>query len=151
MEIQNPINFLMDHYYYNKYIDKKITYRNKSINYYIGLLYNKTARNQKFNKRTYIFNPFLTKYYKRHIVSISKNEIDEILDLIDNKGVFINPIYHLQKYYEDEPLDRHQYYSLYNYNFYDMLIFDYLKHKNRDLVFKKLEDYETEKLTVLFD
>ena len=32
-----------------------------------------------------------------------------------------------------------------------MLIFDYLKHKNRDLVFKKLEDYETEKLTVLFD
>tara|TARA_R110000803_G_scaffold134452_5_gene201543 strand:- start:3399 stop:3854 length:456 start_codon:yes stop_codon:yes gene_type:complete len=151
MEIQNPIHFLMNHYYHNKYVDKKITFRHKSINYYIGLLYNKTARNKKFNKITYVYNPFLTSYYKRHIVEISKNEITEILDLIDSKGIINNPIYHLNKYYEEEPLNRHQQYSLYNYNFYDMLFFDYLTHKNRKLVYKRLKKYEKDKLTVQFD
>tara|TARA_R110002124_G_scaffold175519_2_gene343298 strand:+ start:2050 stop:2505 length:456 start_codon:yes stop_codon:yes gene_type:complete len=151
MELQNPIDFLMNHYYHNKYIDEKITFKHKSINYYISLLYNKSARNKKFNKITYVFNPFLTRYYKRHIVKISKNEIIEILDLIDNKGIINNPIYHLNKYYEEEPLDKHQQYSLYNYNFYDMLFFDYLTHRDRDLLHTRLAEYEHDKLTVYFD
>lgn len=150
MELRNPIHYLLEHYYHNKYIDKKKTYRSKSINYYVGLLYNKTERNKKFNKITYVYNPFLTFYYKRHIVKISKNEINEILDLIDDNKITNNMTYHYDEYYQLEPLNEHEHYALYNYNFYDMLFFDYMKHKNRKKLFRRLKKHEQDKLYVQF-
>tara|TARA_R110001592_G_scaffold208565_4_gene459627 strand:- start:392 stop:862 length:471 start_codon:yes stop_codon:yes gene_type:complete len=151
LHLQNPINYLMDYFYNNKFILKKKTYQNKTINYFIGHLYTKTHCNNKFKKINIVFNPFCSFYFQRNISKLSLDEIDELMLKVDNKQIVNNKRFHLIEYYEKYPLNQYQFYSLKKYNFYDVLIFQYCTHKSKDRVYKEHNDYITSKLSITFD
>ena len=150
MILQNPIKYLLEHYYIIKYKQKNKKYKSKNIQFYIGITYNKTARNKKFKSLQKIFNPFTTFYLKRNIYSLKQEEIIHILNHIDAEGIVNNPRFDLQEYTTKEPMNQYQFFALKNYNFYDSLFFEYAEHKDRDRVFEKLKEYELSKLNISF-
>tara|TARA_R100000951_G_scaffold86972_1_gene74714 strand:- start:654 stop:1109 length:456 start_codon:yes stop_codon:yes gene_type:complete len=150
MILQNPIKYLLEHYYIIKYKQKNKKYKNKNIQFYIGVTYGKTARNKKFKSIQKIFNPFTTFYLKRNIYSLKQEEIIKILDHIDEVGIINNPRYDLEEYTSKEPMNKYQFYALKNYNFYDSLFFEYASHKDRDVVFEQLKEFEISKLKISF-
>tara|TARA_R100000541_G_scaffold53146_1_gene61071 strand:- start:612 stop:1067 length:456 start_codon:yes stop_codon:yes gene_type:complete len=150
MLLQNPITYLLDNYYTQKYLKKNKKYRNKNINYYIAQTYTKTERNKKFKNPHFIFNPFTTLHLKRNIFGINPKEVESILDIIDSEGIVNNPRYDLNEYYQKDPMSQHEFYSLKNYNFYDSLFFEYAEHHDKEKVFRELNEYETRKLNISF-
>ena len=68
----------------------------------------------------------------------------EILDKIDEGYTIIPRKYHLEDYYEQEPMTAANYKSLCKYNFYDGLLFEYATLKDREIIFKKMEKYNKE-------
>ena len=150
MILQNPIKYLLEHYYMLKYKKKNKKYKNKTIQFFIGVTYDKTGRNKKFHAIQKIFNPFTTFYLKRNIYSLKEEEIIDILDHIDAEGIVNNPRFDLQEFMTQDPMNQYQFYALKNYNFYDSLFFEYAEHKNRDRVFEQLKEYELSKLNISF-
>ena len=150
MELQNPMNYLLDNFYNNKFVEKKKTYRNKTIREYISTIYNKTYTNKKFKKINYVFNPFLSYHLKRNIYRVSKTELDQVMDLIDEKNIINNKKYHLIEFYKEEPISQYDFFCLKNYNFYDTLLFEYITHKEREQVYERLKKFESDKLKINF-
>ena len=150
MLLQNPITYLLDNYYTQKYLKKNKKYRNKNINFFIANTYKKTGRNKKFKTLQKIFNPFTTLYLNRNIFALTTKEVESILDIIDSEGIINNPRYDLNEYYKDDPMSQHEFFSLKNYNFYDALFFEYADHKDREKVFEELNKYESRKLNISF-
>lgn len=151
MELQNPINYLLDYYYNNKYILKKKTFKHKTINYFISHLYTKTSTNIKFKKLNIVFNPFCSHHLKRNIANVSKEELSSMMDKIDSEEITNNKCFHYIEYYQKDPVNQYQFYSLKNYNFFDMLLFEYCSHRNRKKSWRELTIYTQEKLRVTFD
>lgn len=150
MELQNPTRFLLDYYYNNKYILKKITFKHKTINSYIAQLYLKTHSNTKFKKINIVFNPFCSNYLKRNISYITRDELSEMIDKIDENIIINNCCFHFKEYYEKYPINQYQFYSFKNYNSYDMLLFEYCSHRDRDKTLKEFEIFNKNKLKVIF-
>ena len=98
----------------------------------------------------FIFNPFTTLHLKRNIFAVTPKEVEDILELIDTEGIINNPRFDLNEFYKKDPMTQHEFYSLKNYNFYDSLFFEYADHKDRERVFRELNEYETKKLNISF-
>ena len=141
MILQNPIFFLLDNYYNNKYVEDRKSLRNKSISYFISNTFKRSQSNRKFKKKRPIFNAICSLYFKRNVVFLKLEEIKELLDEIDN-GYEIEPRkFHLEEYYKEEVMSSANYKSLCKYNFYDALLFEYATLGDRMVIFKKIEKY----------
>tara|TARA_R100000951_G_scaffold113864_2_gene116842 strand:+ start:651 stop:1106 length:456 start_codon:yes stop_codon:yes gene_type:complete len=151
MELQNPNQFLMDYYYNNKYVLKKKTFKHKTVNYFIAHLHQKTHSNKKFKKINIVFNPFCSFYLKRNITNITEDELTEMMNKIDKCEIINNCSYHFIEYYKKAPINQYQFYSLKNYNFYDMLLFEYCSHRDRERIWRELSIFKQNKLKVIFD
>ena len=144
MKLQNPIFFLMDNYYNCKYIEERKSLKNKSINYYISNTFKRSNSNKKFKHLRPIYNAICSLFCKRNVVYLKIDEMKEILDKIDEGYSIIPRKYHLEDYYEQEPMTAANYKSLCKYNFYDGLLFEYATLKDREVIFKKMEKYNKE-------
>ena len=141
MILQNPIYYLLDNYYNCKYVEERKSLQNKSISYFISNTFKRSQSNKKFKKKRPIFNAVCSLYFKRNVVFLKLEEIKELLDKID-EGYSITPRkYHLESYYEEEPMTAANYKSLCKYNFYDALLFEYATLGDRMVIFKKMEKY----------
>tara|TARA_R110000765_G_scaffold260253_1_gene360474 strand:+ start:463 stop:918 length:456 start_codon:yes stop_codon:yes gene_type:complete len=138
MQIQNPIYFLLDHYYFVKYIEKRKSLKHKSINFYISNTYKRSASNRKFKTIRPVFNAMSSLYLKRNVVQMTEQEMEKILDDIDEEYQIIPRKFHLETYYKEYPMQADDYKSLMKFNFYDLLIFEYISHKDRNIVFNKM-------------
>ena len=150
MEVHNPIFFLLDNYYNCKYELERKTFKYKSINFYISFCYKKTQTNKKYNKLFPVFNAICCKELGRNITSISKDEIEELMTKIDTLPAFKERQYHLEPFYESDPMTAEQFRSLKNYNFFDILLFEYYSHRNKDLIYQQLEAHSLKKLKCEF-
>ena len=150
MEIHNPIYYLLDNYYECKYVLERKTFKYKSINFYISFTYKKTQTNKKFTKLFPVFNSICCRELGRNITSISYNEFDELLRRIDNTATFKERQYHLEEFYEHDPMTPEQFRSLKLYNFYDFLLFEYYSHRDKDLIKRQLEEHSLKKLKCEF-
>tara|TARA_R110000737_G_scaffold50517_4_gene71520 strand:+ start:836 stop:1291 length:456 start_codon:yes stop_codon:yes gene_type:complete len=144
MKLHNSIFFLLDNYYFNKYVEERKSLRSKSINFYISNTYKRSQSNKKFIHLRPIFNAICSLYFKRNVVFLKLDEMKELLDKID-AGYEITPRkYHLEEFYKEEPMTPSNYKSLCKYNFYDNLLFEYAAINNRIVIFKKIEKYNLE-------
>ena len=141
MKIHNPSFYLLDYYYTSKYVECRKTLKHKSINYFISSIFNKSQSNKKFNTMRPIFNAMCSYYFKKNVVYLKITQMIELLDHIDESYEIIPRKYHLEEFYEEEPLTPSNYKSLMLYNFYDGLLFEYSRHGNRDIILKKMENY----------
>lgn len=149
--IVNPVHFLLDFFYQSKYVKFKKRFEFKNINFFISHTLRRTDKNKKYKKLMPIFNPICSLYFKKNICSIKKFELEEILDLIDNDEFDIKPrMFHLNSYYKSEPMSSDEFFSLTKYNFYDLLIFDYVRHRDREKTITEYEKYEDDRLQVRF-
>ena len=144
MKIHNSIFYLLDNYYNNKYIEERKSLQNKSINYFISNTFKRSNSNKKFNHLRPIFNAICSLFFKRNIVYLKLEEMKELLDKIDEGYEIVPRKYHLEDYYEAEPMTAANYKSLCKYNFYDSLLFEYAALKERLVIFKKLEKHNLE-------
>ena len=144
MKIHNSIFYLLDNYYNNKYIEDRKSLRNKSINYYISNTFKRSNSNKKFKDLRPIFNAICSLFFKRNVVFLKLDELKELLDEIDEGYEIIPRKFHLECYYEEEPMTAANYKSLCKYNFYDGLLFEYAALKDRLVIFKKLEKHNLE-------
>ena len=144
MKIHNSIFYLLDNYYNNKYIEDRKSLRNKSINYFISNTFKRSQSNKKFIHLRPIFNAICSLFFKRNVVYLKLEEMKQILDQIDEGYEIIPRKYHLESYYEEEPMTAANYKSLCKYNFYDSLLFEYAALKERMVIFKKLEKHNLE-------
>ena len=143
MKIHNSIFFLLDHYYSQKYIIEHKMFKNKSISFYIGYTYKKTNNNKKFRVLRPIYNSICSLYFKKNVVYLNKIDMTTLLDEIDTKLEIIPRCFHLEELYKVEPMTPANYKSLVKYNFYDLLLFEYSNHKDRDIIFMKMEQYNS--------
>jgi hypothetical protein len=150
MKIHNSVFFLLDNYYFNKYIENRKSLRTKSINFFISNTFKRSQTNKKFVKLRPIFNAICSLFFKRNIVYLKQDEMSKLLDEIDKGYEIIPRKYHLEDYYEEEPMTAGNFKSLCKYNFYDLLIFEYSSSKDRDEIFKKMEEYNCELQKCLF-
>ena len=141
MKIHNPSFYLLDYYYTSKYVECRKTLKHKSINYFISSIFNKSQSNKKFNTMRPIFNAMCSYYFKKNVVYLKTSQMVELLDHIDKGFEIVPRKYHLEEYYEQEPMTASNYKSLMLYNFYDNLLFEYSRHLNRDIILKKMENY----------
>lgn len=150
MEIHNPIFFLLDNYYTCKYILERKTFKYKTINFYISYCYKKSQSNKKFTKLFPVFNAICCKELGRNITSISYEEFNELLTRIDTLSTFRERQYHLEEFYENDAMSPQQFKSLKSYNFYDILLFEYYQHRDKDLIKRQLVAHNMEKLKCEF-
>lgn len=144
MKIHNSIFYLLDNYYNNKYIEERKSLQNKSINYFISNTFKRSQSNKKFIHLRPIFNAICSLFFKRNVVYLKLGEMKQILDQIDEGYQIVPRKYHLEDYYEEEPMTAANYKSLCKYNFYDGLLFEYAALKERMVIFKKLEKHNLE-------
>ena len=144
MKIHNSIFYLLDNYYNNKYIEQRKSLQNKSINYFISNTFKRSQSNKKFIHLRPIFNAICSLFFKRNVVYLKLGEMKQILDQIDEGYQIVPRKYHLEDYYEEEPMTAANYKSLCKYNFYDGLLFEYAALKERLVIFKKLEKHNLE-------
>lgn len=144
MKIHNSIFYLLDNYYNNKYIEERKSLQNKSINYFISNTFKRSQSNKKFIHLRPIFNAICSLFFKRNVVYLKLKEMKQILDQIDEGYQIVPRKYHLEDYYEEEPMTAANYKSLCKYNFYDGLLFEYAALKERMVIFKKLEKHNLE-------
>tara|TARA_B110000977_G_scaffold53173_1_gene72273 strand:- start:438 stop:686 length:249 start_codon:yes stop_codon:yes gene_type:complete len=69
---------------------------------------------------------------------MTEQEMEKILDDIDEEYQIIPRKFHLETYYKEYPMQADDYKSLMKFNFYDLLIFEYISHKDRNIVFNKM-------------
>ena len=144
MKIHNPTFYLLDYYYTSKYVEKRKSLKHKSINYFISSIFNKSQSNKKFNTMRPIFNAMSSYCFHKNVVYLKISQMIEILDEIDRGYEIVPRKYHLEEYYEEEPMTASNYKSLMKYNFYDNLLFEYSRHGNREIILKKMENYNIE-------
>lgn len=150
MKIHNSIYFLLDNYYFNKYVENRQSLRTKSINFFISNTFKRSQSNKKFIKLRPIFNAVCSLFFKRNVVHLKLEEMEKILDEIDLGYEIVPRKYHLEEYYEEEPMTPGNFKSLCKYNFYDLLIFEYSSSKDRDVIFKKMKEYNEKLQNCLF-
>lgn len=144
IKIHNPIYFLIDNYYYIKFVEKRKSLIHKSINFFISNTYKRSNLNKKFKNLRPIFNAMTSLFLGRNVVHMTKAEMEKMLDEID-KGFEITPRrYHLENYYKEFPMTPPDFQSLMKFNFYDMLVFKYISHKDKEKVFKQMEQRDIE-------
>jgi hypothetical protein len=97
-----------------------------------------------------VFNAICCKELGRNITSISYEEFDELLRRIDTLSTFKERQYHLEPFYESDPMTPEQFRSLKNYNFFDILLFEYYSHRDKDLIKRQLEEHNLNKLRCEF-
>ena len=141
MKVRNSIYFLLDNYYFCKYVEGRKSLQNKSINFFISNTFQKSNSNKKFKTLRPIFNALCSFYFKRNVVYLKLDEMKILLDEIDKDFEIIPRRYHLEELYLEEPMSPANYKSLCKYNFYDLLLFEYASSKNRETIFKKMENY----------
>lgn len=150
MKIHNSIYFLLDNYYFNKYVENRKSLRTKSINFFISNTFKRSQSNKKFLNIRPIFNANCSLFFKRNVVYLKMEEMKTILDEIDKGYEIVPRKYHLEDYYEEEPMTPGNFKSLCKYNFYDLLIFEYASSKDRDVIFKKMKEYNRQLQNCLF-
>jgi len=143
MRIHNSIFYLLDYYYLHKYIEGRKSLRNKSINYFISNTFKRSNSNKKYNTLRPIYNAICSLFFKRNVVYLRLGEMKNLLDEIDKDFSIVPRKYHLEDFYKDEPMTAANYKSLMKYNFYDLLLFEYANHKDRTIIFDKMEEYNT--------
>tara|TARA_R110000796_G_scaffold63084_8_gene145389 strand:- start:1461 stop:1757 length:297 start_codon:yes stop_codon:yes gene_type:complete len=97
-----------------------------------------------------VFNAICCKELGRNITSISYEEFNELLTRIDTLSTFRERQYHLEEFYKNDAMSPQQFKSLKSYNFYDILLFEYYQHRDKDLIKRQLDVHNMEKLKCEF-